>query len=111
MHGERGACQVTQERPVYRDKRSVFLHVLEHLAPVSTSQDRSVEEAIAFLLCAPAHCQTKIRISGDEKQDGKLIIRRPVNLSFVGEKWWHLVTGQSAREPEPVEVSRRYLRL
>ena len=95
----------------YRDKRSVFVHVLEHLAPVSTSQDRSVEEAITFLLTHHAHCQTKIRIASEEKQDGKLVTRRALNLSFVGEKWWPLVAGQSAHEPEPVEVSRRYFEM
>jgi hypothetical protein len=50
----------------YRDQRSVFLQVLEHLAPISTSQDRSVEEAIAFVLAHRAHHHTKVKIVGEE---------------------------------------------
>ncbi len=95
----------------YKAQRSIFLHVLEHITPVSTSQDRSVEDAIAFLLAHRANCQTKIRISRKEKQDSSLVARRQLDLSFVGEKWWPLVTAQAAREPEPVEVSRRYFEM
>lgn len=95
----------------YREQRPIFLQVLEHLAPVSTSQDRSVEEAIAFLLAHRDHCPTKIKIVGKEKHDGKPVSRRLVDLSFVGEKWWPLVTGQPARATEPAEVSRRYFEL
>ena len=36
---------------------------------------------------------------------------RPLDLSFVGEKWWPLLTGRTAREPAPVEVDRRYFEI
>ena len=87
------------------------MQVLEHLAPISTSQDRSVEEAIAFVLAHRGHHHTKIKIVGEEEQEGKLNTRCPLDLSFIPDKWWPLVAGQSAREPEPVEVSRRYFEL
>ena len=37
--------------------------------------------------------------------------RRPFDLSWVGEKWWPLLTGRTAREPAPAEVDRRYFEI
>jgi TnpA family transposase len=83
----------------YREQRAVFLQFLEHAAPASTSQDRSVEEAIRFLLAHRTHCQPKLKIVPT------------LDLSFVTDAWWPLVTGQAARQPAPVEVDRRYFEM
>ena len=34
--------------------------------------------------------------------------RRPLDLSWVSEKWWPLLTGRTTREPAPTEVDRRH---
>jgi TnpA family transposase len=97
----------------YKGQRAAFLRFLEHVAPVSTSQDRSVEEAIAFLLAHRAHRRPKLRIVREEtRDDGERVTRHLVDLSFIGEKWWPLVTGQAGRETaEIVEVDRRYFEI
>jgi TnpA family transposase len=95
----------------YKGQRAAFLRFLEHVAPVSTSQDRSVEQAIAFLLTHRTHRHPKLRITCEETQDAKVATRHLVDLSFVSEKWWPLITGQTAREPVPVEVDRRYFEI
>ena len=97
----------------YKGQRVAFLRFLEHTAPVSTSQDRSVEEAIAFLLAHRTHRHPKLKITREETGDGGVrVTHRLADLSFVGEKWWPLVTGQAGRDPvEVVEVDRRYFEI
>lgn len=93
----------------YKGQRAAFLRFLEHVKPVSTSQDRAVEEAVTFLLAHRTHHHPRLRIACEEAADsGERAMRQLVDLSFVGERWWSLVTGQRAREPDPVEVDRRY---
>lgn len=95
----------------YGGQRAAFLRFLEHAAPVSTSQDRTVEEAIAFLLAHRASRRTKLRPIVDVPQTDDTTARRPLDLSWVGEKWWPLLTGRTVREPEPVEVDRRHFEI
>jgi hypothetical protein len=100
----------------YKGQRAAFLCFLAEVAPVSTSQDRSVEEAIGFLLARRTHRHPKLKITREETgADGTRVTRRLIDLSFVGERWWPLVTGQAvsaARDPERVtEVDRRYFEI
>ena len=100
----------------YKGQRAAFLRFLAEVGPVSTSQDRSVEEAIGFLLAHRTHRHPKLKITREETgEDGARVTRRLVDLSFVGERWWPLVTGQAvsaARDPEGVtEVDRRYFEI
>jgi TnpA family transposase len=97
-------------RRFYGGQRAAFLRFLAYAAPISTSQDRATEQAIAFLL---AHCRNrrpKLRVTGEVAQaDGGP--RQPLDLSFVGEKWWSLLTGRTTREPAPAEIDRRYFEI
>ncbi len=92
----------------YKGQRAAFLRFLAHAAPVSTSQDRATEQAIAFLLAHQAHRRPKLQVACEEHVDGRATLRPLLDLSFVGEKWWPLLTGRTAREPAPVEVDRRH---
>ena len=91
----------------YKGQRAAFLRFLAHAAPASTSQDRAVEQAIAFLLAHRAHRRPKLRVAREERVEGRVVPRPLLDLSFVGEKWWPLLTGKTAHEPAPVEVDRR----
>lgn len=96
----------------YKGQRSAFLRFLEHVRPVSTSQDRSVEGAIAFLLAHRMHRRSKLRIVQEETRDDGECVTPLVDLSFISDKWWPLVTGQAGRETaEIVEVDRRYFEI
>ena len=95
----------------YKGQRAAFIRFLEHARPVSTSQDRSVEGAIAFLLDHRTHRHPKLAIVREEGRGGKRVARRLVDLSFVPDRWWPLVTGQKGRDPAPREVDRRYFEL
>ena len=96
----------------YGGQRAAFLRFLAHAAPVSTSQDRATEQAIAFLLAHRTDRRPKLRVGGRTElgADGTAA-RRPLDLSWVGEKWWPLLTGRTARDPAPAEVDRRYFEI
>ena len=83
----------------YKGQRAAFIRFLEHARPVSTSQDRSVEGAITFLLDHRTHRHPKLAIVRDEGRGGKRVARRLVDLSFVPDRWWLLVAGQKAAIP------------
>jgi hypothetical protein len=63
----------------YGSQRAAFLRFLEHAAPVSTSQDRATEEAIAFLLAHRAHRRTKLKAAVE--QSGMDAIQAATNQS------------------------------
>jgi hypothetical protein len=80
----------------YRSQRALFFHFLQHVTLFSTSQDRSVEEAIAILR---AHQDTK---------EPELTDITQLTLTWIPDKWWPLVTGRTRRAARVTKVDRRY---
>jgi TnpA family transposase len=95
----------------YGGQRAAFLRFLAHAAPVSTSQDRATEQAIAFLLAHRTDRRAKLRTTIEAPEADGITVHRPLDLSWVGEKWWPLLTGRTTREPAPAEVDRRYFEM
>jgi TnpA family transposase len=96
----------------YGGQRAAFLRFLAHAAPVSTSQDRATEQAIAFLLAHRTDRRAKLRAVVEVARADGATECRPLDLSFVGEKWWSLLTGgRTARDPKPAEIDRRYFEI
>ena len=101
---------------LYRGHRRMFLNFLVAVLLVSTSQDRTLEQAIAFLLKHRAARSLTLRI-GDEDAEAQgpgpeaRRIRPRLDLSFVPPSWWPLVTGQKGRDPTPLTVDRRLFEL
>jgi TnpA family transposase len=83
----------------YRSHRSVFFHFLESVPLKSSSQDRSVEEAIAFVL---THRQSK----GPWLEN-----TNPLSVAWIPDKWWSLVTGRTRRAASVPKVDKRYFEL
>lgn len=92
----------------YKGQRAAFIRFLDHARPVSTSQDRSVENAIGFLLDRRTHRHPRLAVVREEGRGRNRAAVSLVDLSFVPDKWWLLVTGRKGREPTPREVDRRY---
>ena len=95
----------------YGGQRAAFLRFLAHAAPVSTSQDRSTEQAVAFLLAHRASRRAKLRPFVEVQDTDGATARRALDLSWVGEKWWPLLTGRTTQDPTPAEVDRRYFEI
>ncbi len=82
----------------FKGYRSEFIRILENIRLISTSSDKSLEEAIAFAL---AYKDLRAR---HIPFDGKSSIP---DLSWIPDAWWYLVTGQRRRRPYPVQINRQ----
>jgi TnpA family transposase len=84
---------------LYRSQRAVLLSFLESVPLRSTTQDRAIEKAIAFVL--------EYRHLKGPRLDGM----RRLDLSWIPERWWRWVTGDPDRKKLITEVDRRYFEL
>jgi TnpA family transposase len=94
-----------------RGQRRMFLRFLAAVPLAATSQDRSLEEAITFVLKHQHARASTLRVGDTEEADGERPVRPHLDLSFVPPSWWPLVTGQKARNPTPPAVDRRFFEL
>jgi TnpA family transposase len=76
---------------------------LENLPLCPTSQDRSVVDAVAFVLKNQNGRGTSISVAGTDQEE-------TLNLSFVSDAWWPLVTGLKTRTTVS-QLDRRLLEL
>ncbi|MEI2769929.1 MAG: Tn3 family transposase [Candidatus Competibacter sp.] len=96
----------------YHPRRAVLMQALANLNLRSTSQDTSVIEAIAFMLTHRNHRRSELTVAAHERlPDGSERVVPSLDLSFIADKWWPLVTGQRAREKPVTTVDRRYFEL
>jgi TnpA family transposase len=96
----------------YQSRRSLLLRVLSSVELRASSQDRALEEAIAFVLAHKDHRRAKLKIIEQERlPDGSERLVQKIDLSFVSNKWWLLVTGKVSQQNPPTEVDRRYFEL
>jgi hypothetical protein len=96
----------------FRNPRTALLLLLEKLPLTSTTQDKRVEEAIRFVLANKDSRADGIAIAKEiSGQDGNLRTEQLLDVSFVPDGWWTLVTGLKNRATLPVYVNRRFLEL
>jgi TnpA family transposase len=81
--------------PFYISHRQTLFSLFDHICVSSTSQDRTVEHALQFLL---THRHSKA---------AWLSIDDTLDLSWVPEKWWKLVTGLTNDKTRPNKIDRR----
>ena len=82
----------------YKSHRQTLFELLAEIRLATTSQDTAVEEALGFL-----------RSHWTSRRDWLDLDRhKPLDLSWVPDKWWKLVTGSSNRHRLPTRVDRRH---
>lgn len=90
---------------LYHSHRPVFFSLLEVLPLHSSTQDRSLIEALTFIQNHRVQRKTWLPLdTSSETQD-------PLDLSWIPKVWWPLVTGQTKRSPIPTQVHRIYFEL
>jgi Domain of unknown function (DUF4158) len=94
----------------YSGRRSTLFLFLESVSLVSTTQDRALLDAIAFLLAHKGLHSKWLAISHAPLKDD-LDSPSLLDLSFVTDKWWPLVTGNKDRGALVSCVDRRYFEL
>ncbi|MFZ0927180.1 MAG: DUF4158 domain-containing protein [Syntrophobacteraceae bacterium] len=90
---------------LFKGYRAAFFRILTELRFVSISSDKSLEEAITFVLAHKNAKADKVPVDPERDRD-KPSLR---DLSWIPDAWWYLVTGQKRRSPLPEEVDRRQL--
>lgn len=96
----------------YRSHRAALFQFLEAVPLHSSTQDKSLEKAIAFI---QAHRNTRklwvsaVENTSDNSDSQSQLV--PLDLSWVPSTWWSLVTGQKKRNPYPEKIQQRYLEL
>ena len=86
----------------FKARRSELFRILTKLRMVATSQDKSFERALAFVLANSRRHSDWVTLGGK----GEVVLKRQ-DLNWVPEKWWKLVTGDSNNRVEPTRVNRR----
>lgn len=93
----------------FKSHRIVLFDILKNLKLRSTNQDISTEEAIKFLQaneCRRSDYIETIRIENKGKKDEKRIPL--LNLSWISELWWKLITDKTNRDVFPEKINRRH---
>jgi TnpA family transposase len=96
----------------YLSHRATLFRLLRVLPLESTSQDTSLIDAHRFVLEHEATRSEWLTLTDDEQIDDR--VRRssaPLDLSWVPEGWWRVVTGESRRELPPTRLNRRHFEI
>ena len=84
----------------YKSHRQTLFELLDEIRLATTSRDTAVEDALAFL-----------RSNWTSRRDWlDLDPHKPLDLSWVPDKWWKLVTGSSNRNRIPTAGRPQALR-
>jgi len=85
----------------YRNHRPTLFRVLRTIKVQATTQDQGFEATIRFLLGHEAKTGEWLTMPKDNDLD----------MSWVPEPWWRLVTGLRTREESPPRLNRRYFEM
>lgn len=96
----------------YSGRRSVLFAFMGGVELVSTTQDQALLGAIAFLRTHREARAGHLKVAlGPDNPDETESPPRCLDISFVSEKWWPLVTGSRDRDTPVTQVKRRYFEL
>ena len=93
----------------YSHQRAALFRFLESVELVATSADKSMTDAIAFLLAHKNSRQEHLCIV--DQQSGQSDTKPAMDLSFVAESWWPLVAPEAKPSETPTHVARRWFEL
>lgn len=86
----------------FKQRRTQLFRIQARLTFIATSQDKSFERALAFVLANHRRHTDWINLAS--KGEATLTAE---DLDWVPEKWWQLVTGEASDKVAPTRVNRR----
>ena len=96
----------------FRNPRTALVLLLENLQLESTSQDTRLLRAVALVVENQSSRSASLPALREETApDGSSRQVPMLDLSFVPEEWWELVTGQKKRSAVVRQIDRRYLEM
>jgi TnpA family transposase len=91
---------------LFRNHRKTCLDILAFLRPTSTRTDTALEQAITFVLQHRAARMAWLPITGTGPGS-----QPSLDLSWVPQRWWKVVTGRQRRDLPVPAGARKYLEL
>jgi hypothetical protein len=92
----------------YKSHRATLFRILKLVRLHSTSQDTSVEAAIHFLLDHERSTGEWLTMIREEVLPRRMRKIPLLDLSWVPDAWWRVLTNQRTRTPFPEQVNRRH---
>ena len=93
----------------YKSHRATLFGLLDALPLRTTSQDTSVEEALRFLQAHSGRTGEWLLTTRTERMGPSQTVQVPLlDLSWVPDGWWRLLTDASRRDQFPDRVHRRH---
>ncbi len=94
---------------LYRSHRATLFTLLDSLTLRTTTQDTGVEEAVRFLRAQAGRTgETIPTVRRERGADGETRAVPLLDLSWIPDGWWRLVTGEHTRATFPAQVQRRH---
>jgi len=93
----------------YRSHRATLFRILNWITLQSTTQDKSIESAVQFLRANQGNRKDwldtlKIENPGTPHEKSVQLL----NLDWIPNKWWRLITNQRSREIYPTSLNRKH---
>lgn len=91
----------------YRSHRAILFQILKQVRLHSTTQDKSIEASIQFLIDHQGSRSDWLDVVKIEKQQTIQLL----DLDWVPQKWWQLITNQKNKKSYPDAINRRYFEM
>src|SRR5699024_5890871 len=94
--------------PFYKSHRATLYKIFRAITFHSTTQDKTLEEAISFLLIQQHSKKEWISVAHMESK-GELKETTPIlDLSWIPDAWWRWISPKKKKEMIPEEIHRRH---
>lgn len=91
----------------YRSHRAILFQILKQVKLRSTTQDKSMEASIQFLIEHQGSRKDWLDVvQTEENQTVQLL-----DLDWIRNKWWQLITNQKTKKSYPESINRRYFEM
>ena len=91
----------------YRSHRAILFQILQQIQLRSTTQDKSIETSIQFLIDHQGSRADWLDVVKTEKNQAVQLL----DLEWIPKKWWQLITNQKTKKSYPDSINRRYFEM
>ncbi|MBL4869084.1 MAG: Tn3 family transposase [Pseudomonadales bacterium] len=94
--------------PLYKKNRTSLFNTIEILDLESASEDDNIIKAIKFIV---EHKKRRSDTLSIVKDESAVSLKYLVNIRWISEKWWKLVTGKTSKSAKVTHINKHYFEL
>ncbi len=91
----------------YRSHRAILFQILKQVSLRSTTQDKSIEASIQFLIDHQGSRADWLDVVKTEENQTVGLL----DLDWIPNKWWQLITNQKTKKSYPESINRKYFEM